>query len=93
MVPSQSWVDSWVEIKGNGYTVSDNRGSATIRDGFQVIVVVPGWANDNLFARNVADVGASGFGFRLDPKASGNRVTCDNVVRAAAAGFANVSCR
>jgi hypothetical protein len=93
MVRSQSWVDAWVEIAGNGYTVSDNQGSASPHDGFQVVVVATGWGNDNLFSRNIAEVGADGFGFRLNSKGSGNRVTCDNVVRAATAGFTNVSCR
>jgi hypothetical protein len=90
---SQPWVDSWVEINGNGYLISGNTGSSSPLDGFQVMVGLAGWGNENRFERNVADVGAAGFGFRIDGSASGNVVTCDNIVEGAQAGFANTDCR
>jgi hypothetical protein len=93
MVRSRPWVDSWVEINGNGYTVSDNQGSVAPVDGFQVIIGLRGWANDNVFARNRADIQADGFGFRIDSGTSGNRVGCDNVVEGAGKGLSNVACQ
>src|SRR5262249_43816436 len=37
--------DSWVDVRGNGYTLSDNVGVNTPADGFQVHVEVDGWGN------------------------------------------------
>lgn len=91
MVRSQTWVDSWVEIKGNGYTVSENTGSVSLRDGFQAYQVHADWGYDNTFTGNVADVQASGYGFRVDT-GRGHVVMCDNQVSNAGAGFANVPC-
>jgi hypothetical protein len=93
MVMSKPWVDSWVEIKGNAYTVSDNRGSATLRDGFQAVVVLSGWGNDNVFSGNFADVQGPGFGFFLDQQGTGNVVACDNTVAGAEAVLSNTECR
>jgi Right handed beta helix region len=93
MALAQPWVDSWVEINGNNYVVSGNTGSSSPRDGFQVMVGLSGWGNENRFERNVADVGADGFGFRIDRSATGNVVTCDNIVEGAGAGFSNTDCR
>ncbi|WP_420125796.1 hypothetical protein [Longimicrobium sp.] len=91
MVQSQTWVDSWVEIKGNGYTVSGNTGAVSIRDGFQSYQVLAGWGYNNTFAGNVADVQASGYGFRVD-NGMGHVVRCDNQVTNAGTGYANVAC-
>lgn len=91
MVQSKFWVDSWMEIKGNDYEILDNQGTNAINDGFQVLSVIPGWGNGNVFRRNVADVQGPGFGIRIDGGA-GNLVACDNVVTAAGAGFASVAC-
>jgi hypothetical protein len=92
MVASQTWVDSWVEVKGNGYLISDNRGDTALRDGFQVFRQIEGWGNGNVFRNNVADVQASGYGFRVGAGTTGNRIECVNSVRNAASGFANVAC-
>lgn len=91
MVRSQTWVDSWVEIKGNGYTVSGNTGSVSFRDGFQAYQVLAGWGYNNTFVGNVADVQASGYGFRVD-NGMGHVVKCDNQVTNAGSGLANVAC-
>ena len=92
MVQSRFWVDSWMEIKGNDYQILENEGTDAITDGFQVISVVGGWGNGNVLRRNIADVQAPGFGIRI-ASGSGNLVGCDNVVTAAGAGFASVSCK
>jgi hypothetical protein len=87
------WADAWVYVLGNGYVIEDNRGTASPRHGFDTWVEVDGWGRDNLFRRNTADVGAEGYGFFVDARAAGTRVACDNTVRNAGKGFANVDCR
>jgi len=42
--------DSWVDVKGNAWTVKGNRGHLTPQDGFQVHVEAPGWGRDNEIA-------------------------------------------
>jgi hypothetical protein len=85
--------DSWIDAKGNGYRIAGNTGSVAPTDGFQTHIQVAGWGNDNTFQGNVADVQASGYGFRIKAGSSGNVVACDNVVSHAVQGFANIPCR
>jgi hypothetical protein len=91
MVMSQSWVDSWVEIKGNGYRVANNTGTYSLRDGFQAYQTLAGWGNNNTFAGNVADVEGPGYGFRIT-NVSGTTVACDNAVTNAGSGMSNIGC-
>ena len=44
--------DSWVDVKGNGWTVEGNSGISTPADGFQVHEVVDGWGRDTVFSGN-----------------------------------------
>ncbi|GGV16738.1 hypothetical protein GCM10010182_42070 [Actinomadura cremea] len=72
--------DSWVDVKGNGYVVEDNRGAHTGADGFQTHEEYKGWGTRNVFRRNVIALGdARGVGIRLD--SAGNAVACDNRVQ------------
>jgi hypothetical protein len=84
--------DSWVDVKGNGYTITENKGSHTLKDGFQTHVLVTGWGNDNVFHKNVADVETAGLGFNVAKKSTGNVVGCDNTVTGASATLTNVVC-
>lgn len=53
--------DSWVDIKGNGYTVTGNRGTRTTNDGFQTHSQFPGWGCGTVFRGNDSDLtGATG---------------------------------
>ncbi|QFG23530.1 right-handed parallel beta-helix repeat-containing protein [Actinomadura sp. WMMB 499] len=71
--------DSWVDVKGNGYVVEDNRGAHTNADGFQTHEEYKGWGTRNVFRRNVIALGgAKGVGIRLD--SAGNAAACDNRV-------------
>jgi hypothetical protein len=89
-VQSESWIDSWMEILGNGYTVRDNRGARALRDGFQVRVELAGWGNDNLLSGNTADVQAAGYGYRVS--GTGNVLKCSNTATGAGQGLSNVVC-
>ena len=92
MIMSQSWVNSWVELKGNGYLVEGNRGTQSVQHGFDVGYMLAGWGNNNVFRNNTADVQASGYGFIIDTRVQGTIVSCTNTVSNAGSGFANVRC-
>jgi hypothetical protein len=84
--------DSWVDIKGNDYTVSGNRGFAAPVDGFETHVQLPGWGTGNVFSDNVAKVDADGYGFNIDTAGVGNVVRCNNVAAAARSGLSDLHC-
>jgi hypothetical protein len=84
--------DSWVDVKGSDWTITDNVGIDAPRDGFQVHVIVEGSGERNVFERNVATVDALGYGFNVIEPDRGNRVGCTNRVEGAAAGTATVAC-
>ncbi|NYG97982.1 hypothetical protein FJ656_25305 [Schumannella luteola] len=83
--------DSWVDIKGNGYTVTGNSGTAAPEDGFQTHQIVDGWGTDNVFSGNRADVDGSGYGINVTKKLT-NVVRCDNSATDAAKGLSNADC-
>jgi hypothetical protein len=84
--------DSWVDVKGNNWTIEGNTGRNAPEDGFQTHEVVKGWGSKNVFKANTVEVNGPGWGFNLSPP-NGNVVTCDNKVTGAAKGTANVNCR
>jgi hypothetical protein len=85
--------DAWVDLKGNDYYVEGNHGSFALHDGFQVHVLLPAWGHGHVFVGNVLEVHAPGFGFRIDSRSLDVVVACDNIVRSASGGLANVPCR
>jgi nitrous oxidase accessory protein NosD len=84
--------DSWVDVKGNGWTIQDNSGRHTPEDGFQTHRILAGWGTGNTFTGNTAEVDGPGYGFHLTPVAD-NQVTCSNTATNAGKGLANVACR
>ncbi|HEX8395221.1 MAG TPA: hypothetical protein VF665_22930 [Longimicrobium sp.] len=85
------WVDSWVDVKGNGYVIRDNRGEYTLEFGIDVYSKVAGWGRNNQLLNNTFDLrGANGYGFHI--LAQPNLVSCSNTVVNAGKGFANVTC-
>jgi hypothetical protein len=98
----QGDADSWVDVKGNGWLIQDNRGRTAARSGFQVNVAAEGWGSGNTFDGNTADVdGGSGYGYEMGPAArgddpdgtaTGNRVTCTNTATGAAEGVTDTAC-
>ncbi|WP_188193772.1 right-handed parallel beta-helix repeat-containing protein [Nonomuraea sp. SYSU D8015] len=71
--------DSWVDVKGNGYTIEGNTGSNTNADGFQTHEIVDGWGTGNVFRANIINLGNSG-GVGINDTAGGNTISCDNKV-------------
>jgi nitrous oxidase accessory protein NosD len=86
--------DSWVDVKGNGWTIEDNVGTSSPADGFQVHEVVDGWGRDSVFSGNTAgDVPG------LTINVAGPRtiresttVSCDNSSGGGRPGKSNVAC-
>ena len=87
----QSGADSWVDVKGNNWTISGNHGVTSVNDGFQTHQILNGWGTNNVFSNNTADVNGPGFGFHLTP-ALANVVECNNKVSGAAKGLSNIKC-
>jgi nitrous oxidase accessory protein NosD len=84
--------DAWVDVKGNGWTVAGNRGTAAPQDGFQVHEVAPGWGVGNTFSANTAAVAADGYAVNITRNTDRNTVTCDNVTVGAARGVTRQPC-
>lgn len=86
--------DSWVDVKGNGWSVTDNVGARAPQDGFQVHEVVDGWGRDTVFERNTAAVDAAGYGIHVaGPSELPAVIGCSNVVAGAGAGAFSRPCR
>jgi hypothetical protein len=87
-----SGADSWVDVKGNGWLISANRGSRAPVDGYQVHEILDGWGYRNLFSANISAVDAGGYAIKVTKTHSDNVVKCDNKVSAAGEGLTNISC-
>ena len=83
--------DSWVDVKGNGWTIVGNTGRNSPVDGFQVHSVEKGWGTRNVFRDNTAAVNGSGYGFKLAP-VQDNVLACDNRASGAEGGLSNATC-
>lgn len=83
--------DSWVDVKGTGYTIRNNNGVNAPEDGFQTHVIDGLGGDANVFEGNTAEVNGPGFGFYIhDPETTGNSIDCSNVVTSAESGFSNL---
>ncbi|WP_298459161.1 right-handed parallel beta-helix repeat-containing protein [uncultured Cellulomonas sp.] len=85
--------DSWVDVKGNGWTVADNVGRHTPLDGFQTHDVADGWGTDNVFTGNAGELTvADGVLVALRPE-NDNRAACDNTLLTDVGGVTDKRCR
>ena len=84
--------DSWVDVKGNGWTIENNNGRHSPLDGFQTHEILDGWGTGNVFRNNTADVNGPGFGYALRP-ARDNVVECSNKASQAGKGVSNEPCK
>jgi hypothetical protein len=83
---------SWVNVKGNNWTITDNTGVDSIGNGLSVHQVYPGWGLGNVFRGNQLTVNGPGYGIYVQSKHLGTVVTCDNQVSGAQSGFSSVEC-
>ena len=86
--------DSWVDMKGNGYTIRGNVGVSAPEDGFQTHNIDNmGSGSNNEFISNTAQVDGPGYGFYIhDPQSTDNIVSCTNLATKADSGFSNLPC-
>jgi nitrous oxidase accessory protein NosD len=88
--------DSWVDVKGNSWSIEGNTGRSSPQDGFQVHQIVDGWGLATVFSGNTAVLDAAGYAFNVaGPSAvrDSTKVGCDNVTQGARSGMSNVACR
>lgn len=72
--------DSWVNVKGNDWTITGNHGVHSIQDGFSTHQLLNGWGTDNTFSDNTVQLdNTTGVAFALRP-VLGNVVECNNTV-------------
>jgi hypothetical protein len=85
--------DSWVDVKGSYWTITENRGEYSPKDGYQTHQILKGWGDHNVFTSNTATMtgGARGFAFFLE-KPLRNSVSCDNKQTSALKGLSNRPC-
>jgi hypothetical protein len=83
---------SWVNVKGNDWTITGNTGIDSNKDGFSDHQVHPGWGINNVFASNHATVNGPGYGFYVQSKRLPVVVSCNNKVTGARSGFSNRAC-
>ncbi|WP_396645211.1 right-handed parallel beta-helix repeat-containing protein [Microbacterium sp.] len=86
----QNYGDSWVDVKGNGYQLTGNRGSGTLLDAFQVHVALSGWGQGNVFRGNSVTGGVPGYEVSVQSGATGTVVAC--APSGAAKGLTNITC-
>lgn len=97
-----NYADSWIDIAGNGYSVTHNVGTndtaatgATLKfvDGIQTHTqpYPASTASNNAFANNTCGVNASGYGINIDTDGAGNVVYTSNTQTGAASGLTNIA--
>jgi hypothetical protein len=85
--------DSWLDAKGNDWTVADNAGRASPLDGFQTHDVYDGWGTRNEFTGNSGSLDDDdGLLVALRP-VNENVVRCSNRLTGGTGGLTNVDCR
>jgi hypothetical protein len=82
----------WINVKGNDWTITGNTGVDSLKNGFQVHQVYPGWGIGNVFRDNDAQVDGPGYGYYVQNKRLRTVVNCDNKVSGAARGLSTISC-
>ena len=82
--------DSWIDLKGNGYTVSGNSGARTLLDAVQVHEVLDGWGRGNSVSGTTVTGGVPGHEVWVQSSALGTLVGCK--ASSAGAGLTNVAC-
>jgi hypothetical protein len=90
MVPSAA--TSWVNVKGNNWTVTGNTGTDSIGNGLSVHMVYAGWGYGNVFRANRLAVDGPGYGIYVQSRHLNTVVSCDNTATGAQRGLSNVPC-
>lgn len=89
---AESAATGWINVKGNDWTISGNTGVNSVKNGYQVHQVYPGWGLDNVFTGNRGQVNGPGYGIYVQSKHLMTVVACSNQVTGGAAGLSNEPC-
>jgi hypothetical protein len=88
----ESAATGWINVKGNNWTIQGNTGTDSVKNGYEVHQVYPGWGIGNVFTGNRAQVNGPGYGIYVQNKRLQTMVACNNVVTAAGRGLSTVTC-
>jgi hypothetical protein len=88
----ESAATGWINVKGNDWTIQDNTGVDSVKNGYQVHQVYPGWGVGNAFSGNRAQVNGPGYGIYVQSKKLQTVVACNNVVSGAGKGLSTIAC-
>jgi hypothetical protein len=88
----ESAATGWINVKGNDWTIQGNTGVNSVKNGYQVHQVYPGWGIGNVFTANRAQVNGPGYGIYVQNKRLQTVVACSNVVSAAGKGLSSIAC-
>lgn len=88
--------DSWIDVKGNHYSITCNTGHNSILDGFQTHILVAGWGNYNTFSNNTLNVSGPGYGIKIVSNntvgsAYENKVCSNNISVNSVQGLTNIN--
>jgi hypothetical protein len=92
----EHFADSWVDVKGNNYKISDNVGhkilvASSNHGGYEVHQQLSGWGQNNTFSGNTSDPQSQyAWGFYAQT-ANGNKFCASNKVSNAGKGFSNIT--
>ena len=89
---AESAATGWINVKGNGWLIQGNTGVNSVKNGYQVHQVYPGWGIGNVFTGNRAQVNGPGYGIYVQSKRLQTVVSCNNVVSAAGQGLSSIAC-
>lgn len=99
-ISAENSADSWMDVKGNNYTIENNTGfnpaGSLLVDGYQVNCAYEGWGNNNVFKNNKSEVNAPGYAINVRLKSSRGEVTgtvvyADNTAVNAGKGISNIN--
>jgi parallel beta-helix repeat protein len=100
-ISGQHFADSWVDVKGSGYTLDGNvgtfvAGTGTLADGYQVHQIVAGSGCGNVWRNNNSDLGGVGaYAINVTDQANCtgnlNVVYSSNTVTNATKGLTNIA--
>jgi hypothetical protein len=88
----ESAATGWINVKGNDWTISGNTGVDSVKNGYQVHQVYPGWGLDNVFTGNRGQVNGPGYGIYVQSKHLMTVLACSNDVTDGASGDSNEPC-
>jgi hypothetical protein len=87
-----SAASSWVNVKGNDWTITGNTGIDSIENGLSVHQVYPGWGIGNVFQNNQIVLDGPGYGIYVQSRHLDTVVACNNTVAGAQLGLSTITC-